>query len=321
MQYSVLTAHSLGDLLSEDKATKVLWCGWQNIMSDPNVCELHLSALRDNFVAVKATKPGVFPLGRYEGAGRMLAQRLDAHLSNLLFQVLVMFRTMCTQHPTTTTTCAQSMQRCHACSFPDHMPLLLLSSTQLFLTDAQPHEPLHDDCAAGQSAPECTLDAKTEFPSDMGRGFVMTMAAVALFVNAKHLARSQAFRLTSGGLLSISGVAVLVLIVIMRWVGQKGCVCVECVVNCVAAGVAVLQGPRVAAAGQQYARHIVGLPAQDAACAACSLPSRAPLMMLSHHTASCTVVLMLCVLAAAAAVTARRPCLCCRTGTPLPSVP
>lgn len=63
LQYVVLTGSSFEELQS-DTATKVLWCGWTNIISEPNVCEVAFSMHRKSFFAVKPTQSGLLSLGK-----------------------------------------------------------------------------------------------------------------------------------------------------------------------------------------------------------------------------------------------------------------
>lgn len=66
LQYVVLTADSLGDLLSKN-ATRVIWCGWRNIISEPNVCQMVLSPMKDTYFAVEPKQSGLLSIGRYLG--------------------------------------------------------------------------------------------------------------------------------------------------------------------------------------------------------------------------------------------------------------
>lgn len=68
LQYVVLLAASQ-EALVKDSATKVLWCGWHNILTDPNVCQFQLSTLRQTWFAVKPTQAGLLTLGEHPDRG------------------------------------------------------------------------------------------------------------------------------------------------------------------------------------------------------------------------------------------------------------
>lgn len=77
-----------------------------------------------------------------------------------------------------------------------------------------------DTCVllAGQPELACELEAFLEPGPDQYWGMVWTAAAVTLFFSAAWLAKSQWFRLSSGGLMGVTGALVIVLLVIIRWV-------------------------------------------------------------------------------------------------------
>jgi hypothetical protein len=52
--------------------------------------------------------------------------------------------------------------------------------------------------------------------ADIVRGAVTTALAVELFLNAHRLSRSQAFRLTSGGVMGVTLVALIACVFIFR---------------------------------------------------------------------------------------------------------
>lgn len=72
-------------------------------------------------------------------------------------------------------------------------------------------------CPAGQPELSCKVThAAADFRSDLLWRFIAVCTAVMLFRHAATLAKSQAFRLTSGGVLGISGFAIVLLIMVVR---------------------------------------------------------------------------------------------------------
>lgn len=128
--YHVLTARSFEELTSPASATKVLWCGWRNILSEPNVCQLQFSMFRTTHFAVKPAQGSLLSLG--------------------------------------------------------------------------------------QPALTCDMEVDNSLGTDVAEGAAVTLAALALFFHADRLSRSTAFRLSSGGLLGMTGMAVILLLIVIR---------------------------------------------------------------------------------------------------------
>jgi hypothetical protein len=61
LQFAVVTANASAALRSAKP--NVFWCGWRNIMSEPNFCHLRFSSLHNTYVGVKPKQAGVLGLG------------------------------------------------------------------------------------------------------------------------------------------------------------------------------------------------------------------------------------------------------------------
>jgi hypothetical protein len=69
---------------------------------------------------------------------------------------------------------------------------------------------------AGQPELSCSVAVPDHIDRDIRVGCFWTLAAVLLFAFAGYLAQSQAFRLTTGGLMGVTGAAAIVLFCLMR---------------------------------------------------------------------------------------------------------
>lgn len=189
IQYNVLVASTLSELKSPS-ATKVLWCGWKNILNEPNICELQFSMFRTTHFAVKSTQNGLLSIGKYlkhlsqHGMRCDTSRSCDAGRSNCCMLCLP--------------ACNQQWQQQHS----------VMSAEAFSGTCASPR--------AAQSPLKCEMSVEDTLRADIIRGVVTTVAALLLFINAGRLSRSQWFRLTGGGLMGVTGFAVILLLLVMR---------------------------------------------------------------------------------------------------------
>lgn len=212
LQFTVLTASSL-EQLSSESATKVLWCGWKNILSEPNVCELRFSMLRDSFFAVKPGQQGLLSIGACllhayacssHGHAKHSSSMHGSHVVSCLSLDVV--AAGLAHHAGCY---SQSLQCCHQLGFewvgpPTNIDRVPLLRCILLLNPA------------GQPELSCSVTVPDHGDRDIRVGCFWTLAAVVLFAFAGHLAQSQAFRLTTGGLMGVTGAAAIVLFVLMR---------------------------------------------------------------------------------------------------------
>jgi hypothetical protein len=70
--------------------------------------------------------------------------------------------------------------------------------------------------SAGQPELRCKVDVADTLQRDVLSGFAATALALGVFFNAERLSRSTAFRLTSGGLMGVTGAAVIVMLIAIR---------------------------------------------------------------------------------------------------------
>jgi hypothetical protein len=75
---------------------------------------------------------------------------------------------------------------------------------------------------AGQPALTCDIEVDNSLGTDVAEGAAVTLAALALFFHADRLSRSTAFRLSSGGLLGMTGMAVILLLIVIRCALRSG---------------------------------------------------------------------------------------------------
>lgn len=68
----------------------------------------------------------------------------------------------------------------------------------------------------GQPALECSVTTKKDVTWDIIRGAVTTALAIELFLHAEMLSRSQAFRLTTGGCMGVTLVALIACVFLFR---------------------------------------------------------------------------------------------------------
>ena len=60
------------------------------------------------------------------------------------------------------------------------------------------------------------METETGFTSSSWWRLAATVGAVLLFTQASTLARSHGFRLTTGGVLATTGIALLIMMIVMR---------------------------------------------------------------------------------------------------------
>jgi hypothetical protein len=70
--------------------------------------------------------------------------------------------------------------------------------------------------SAGQPGLKCKLDVADTLQRDVLSGLAATALALFLFFNADRLSQSTAFRLTSGGLMGVTGAALIILLIAIR---------------------------------------------------------------------------------------------------------
>lgn len=211
LQYKVLTANSVEEL-STPAARSVLWCGWRYIINAPTVCDLRFSIFRSKFFAVQPPSAGLMSLGRL-GILTFWASHPDMHAVGCCWNTL--------EHAAETTVRASQLSMlaslhykgCCSCALP---LVKLFKGLQHKLFRTLWHNTPLLLAPAGQPALKCSITAEDDTTWGMVRNAVTTAIATEAFFHAHWLSRSQAFRLTSGGLIGVTSVALLGCLYVLR---------------------------------------------------------------------------------------------------------